>query len=145
MKIMMMFLLIFSSSVLAGVNADDITGLWLSEEKTGVIKVSKEGDEFVGHLVWIKKIATGEKKDVLDDKNPDKKLRSRSIQNLKMLYGFKFEDDEWSGGRIYDPKTGKTYKAYMALKNEKTLKLRGYVGISLFGRSSYWTRLDKLP
>ncbi len=120
--------------------ASDIIGFWLSEAKTGVIEIYKNGDEFEGKLVWIKDIHTGKVKEKLDDNNPEEKLQKRSLQGLKNLEGFKFDSDEWSGGKIYDPKSGKTYSAFMKLENMKTLKLRGYVGISLFGRTSMWTR-----
>jgi uncharacterized protein (DUF2147 family) len=58
-----------------------------------------------------------------------------------MLTAFKFDgDDEWIGGDIYAPESGKTYSSYMYLKDINTLKVRGYVGISLFGRTETWTR-----
>lgn len=127
------------------IEKDDILGLWLSEEKDGVIKVSKDGDEYQGHLIWIKEIATGEKKEILDKENPDESKRSRSLQGIKLFYGFHYDDEEWTNGSIYDPKSGKTYNSYLELKDDKTLKLRGYVGIPLFGRTSVWTRIKELP
>ena len=48
----------------------------------------------------------------------------------------------WAGGMIYDPNSGNTYKGTMRLVDRNTLKLRGYIGISLFGRSDTWTRVD---
>ena len=59
---------------------------------------------------------------------------------LKMLHGFSFKTDEWTDGKIYDPESGKTYSAYMKLENKDKINLRGYIGISLFGRTSEWTR-----
>lgn len=47
-----------------------------------------------------------------------------------MLTGFKFDgDEEWKGGDIYDPESGKTYTSYMYLKDTNTLKVRGFIGI----------------
>lgn len=58
-----------------------------------------------------------------------------------MLTAFKFNgDDEWKGSDIYDPESGKTYSSDMYLKDKNTLKVRGYVGISMFGRTETWLR-----
>lgn len=60
-----------------------------------------------------------------------------------MLTGFRFDgDDEWKDGDIYDPESGKTYSCYLSLKDNNTLKVRGYIGVSLFGRSETWTRTN---
>ena len=59
-----------------------------------------------------------------------------------MLKNFAYEDGEWSGGNIYNPSDGKEYKAYMKLKDKNTLSVRGYVGISLLGKTDTWTRVE---
>ncbi len=59
-----------------------------------------------------------------------------------ILDGLKEDGDEWSGGKILDPKNGNFYKCYIKLKDKTTLKLRGYIGISLFGRTEYWKRVE---
>ncbi|MDX5321855.1 MAG: DUF2147 domain-containing protein [Bacteroidota bacterium] len=64
--------------------------------------------------------------------------------NLLMLKGFKYDDDHaWSDGTIYDPKEGKTYSCKMWFENGNIneLKMRGYVGISMLGRTDNWTRV----
>ena len=63
---------------------------------------------------------------------------------LPMAMGLSIYDGpgEWKGGDIYDPESGKTYSSYMFLKDKNTLKVRGYVGISLFGRTEVWTRAN---
>jgi uncharacterized protein (DUF2147 family) len=58
---------------------------------------------------------------------------------MEILSGFTYEDGRWTGGEIYDPKSGKTYSCNMKLKANK-LEIRGYVGLSLFGRTTTWTR-----
>jgi uncharacterized protein (DUF2147 family) len=58
-----------------------------------------------------------------------------------VLKDFEFDGKkEWKGGTIYDPESGKTYKAYFYLENKNTLKLRGYVGVSALGRTQTWTK-----
>ena len=76
----------------------------------------------------------------LDHNNPDATLRSRSLCNLEIGSAFMPSNGtEASGGRLYDPESGKTYKGNIAL-NGDTLKLRGYIGITLFGRTETWHR-----
>lgn len=150
-RILLIFTLLFSSTIFADDHkADDVLGYWLSEEKTGVIHIQKDEKEntYYGEIVWIKDIHDGKVKERLDTENPDERLRSRSVLGLKNTWGFKFDgDDEWEDGKIYDPKNGKTYSAKMELEDGgKILELRGFIGISLLGRTTEWTReTGKVP
>ncbi len=125
--------------------ADDIVGVWMNEEKDAHFKIFKKGDKFFGKIVWIKDpIDPDTKKPKLDKHNPDPELKKRPNLGLMLLTDFVFDDDEWDDGDIYDPKNGKTYSCYMEFPDESDLnrlKIRGYVGISLLGRSTYWTRV----
>jgi uncharacterized protein (DUF2147 family) len=133
--------LLFSTHVLLA--QDKILGNWLSEEKDGRIEIYKTGDKYFGKLVWGKDLVEADgktpRKDRTDTKNSDPKLRSRPILGLVLLTNFTYDDGEWSGGKIYDPKSGKTYSCIMKLKGDK-LEIRGYVGVSMFGRTTVWTR-----
>jgi uncharacterized protein (DUF2147 family) len=129
------------------VNADDILGVWLNEDKDAHVDIYMEGDKFYGKVVWLDEPIdeeTGEPK--LDDENEDESLRSRPIMGLLLLRDFVFDgDDEWEDGRIYDPKNGKDYKCYMEFPDEddkNRLKVRGYIGFSMIGRTTYWTRVE---
>jgi uncharacterized protein (DUF2147 family) len=125
---------LFQLGSLFGQNADAILGIWVSEKKDGKIEVYKVGDQFLGKIVWTK--GSG----YVDEKNPDPKLRSRPILGMLILTGLKSKgNNKWDDGQIYDPESGKTYSCSMKLK-DKLLEIRGYIGISLFGRSSVWTR-----
>lgn len=75
-----------------------------------------------------------------DENNPDAALRNRPICKLEIGSGFTPEGDHAAGGHIYDPMSGKTYKATLKLTNPDTLDLRGYIGISAFGRTETWRR-----
>jgi uncharacterized protein (DUF2147 family) len=67
--------------------------------------------------------------------------KDQRIVGMEILRHMKPDGDQWSGGEILDPESGKTYKAKMKLADEgKTLVLRGYIGFSLFGRSQTWVR-----
>ena len=122
-------------------DADKILGVWLSEDKTGKIDIYKAGNKYFGKLIWGKTMyevdGITSKKDV---KNKNERLRSRELKNLVMLTEFVYHDGVWDGGEIYDPYSGKTYDCTLKLKDGK-LNIRGYVGVSLFGRTTVWERL----
>lgn len=133
--------LLFSTQVLLA--QDKILGNWLSEEKDGRIEIYKTGDKYFGKLVWGRDLMEADgktpRKDRTDVKNSDPKLRSRPLLGLVLLTNFTYDDGEWNGGKIYDPKSGKTYSCTMKFKGDK-LEIRGYVGVSMFGRTTVWTR-----
>ncbi len=61
---------------------------------------------------------------------------------MNILTGLSKNGDEWNGGKILDPENGKTYKCYITLEDKNKLKLRGYIGFSLIGRTEYWYRVQ---
>lgn len=76
-----------------------------------------------------------------DQQNPDAALRSRSLCGLTVGTGFRQLDPEHlADGHLYDPKTGHTYRGTITAAGD-TLKLHGYIGISLFGRTETWHRV----
>jgi len=121
-------------------NENDILGYWLSESGKGVIEIYRAGEKFEGKIVWVKDLHEGVVDEKLDHKNPKKELQTRSILGLKNLQGFTFKKSKWKDGSIYDPAKGKTYSSYMTLEDKDTLKLRGYIGIALLGRTSVMKR-----
>jgi uncharacterized protein (DUF2147 family) len=128
-------------------DSQKITGIWWNEEKTSKIEVTEENGKFVGTVVYIKpeKYVNGEPEK--DNMNLDAKLRSRSRLGLQVLSGLQFNvsDKEWQGGRIYDPKNGKTYDCFAWFDQDvNVLNIKGYVaGIKWLGRSTAWTRTTK--
>lgn len=138
-----LFATLLSFTVYSQNKADDITGIWLTGGKEPAkIQIYKAGEKFYGKIIWLKN-STENGKPRVDGNNPDKAKRSNPVVGLVMLKGFRFDgDDEWKGGDIYDPESGKTYSSYMYLKDKNILKVRGFVGISLFGRTETWTRTN---
>jgi len=124
--------------------ADAIVGKWLTEDKDAIVQIFKSKGKYYGRLFWIKDPLDEDGKPKLDKENPDPELRSRPLKGLIFLHGFVYDEDdnEWEDGKIYDPKTGNTYSSYMELDGNNTLNLRGYIGFSVFGRTSVWTRKD---
>jgi uncharacterized protein (DUF2147 family) len=69
--------------------------------------------------------------------------KNQRIIGMEILRDFEQDDDEWSGGYILDPREGKEYKCYLELLDQgKRLKVRGYVGIALLGRTQYWQKAE---
>lgn len=116
--------------------ADAILGEWLTAKKDSRIQIYKQGNQYAGKVLW------GTGSDKKDTKNPNPALRSRDLIGLTLLNGFAVDgDDTWTGGTIYDPREGKTYSCKLTLKSPDQLNVRGYVGVSLFGRTETWTRV----
>ncbi len=79
----------------------------------------------------------------VDKNNPDKASQTVPLMGLKMLKNFVFDDGEWNDGTIYDPNNGKTYSCVIKYRDGK-LDLRGYIGISLIGRTQTWFKVADL-
>jgi uncharacterized protein (DUF2147 family) len=129
-------LVLISLSTFANSGADTILGEWLSQEKDGKIIIFKQGEQYFGKISWGK--TPGKK----DTNNPDEKLRNRELVGAVILKNFKFTGSAWENGTIYDPKSGKTYDCILKVKDgNKTLDIRGFVGVAMFGRTSTWSRI----
>lgn len=119
---------------------DAIVGKWLNASGEGQIEVYKKGDKYYGKLAWLKEPNLNGKPKV-DSKNPTASLQSRPLLNLEILKDFVYEGDKWTDGTIYDPKSGKTYSCNLSLKGADVMNVRGYIGISLLGRSEVFKRM----
>lgn len=121
--------------------ADQVMGQWLSEDKDGKIEIYRSGDKYFGKLIWASKMYEADgKTSRKDEKNNDPALRNRNLKDLVLLSNFIYDDGVYADGKIYDPKSGKTYSCKMTMSGEK-LNIRGYVGLSILGRTTVWTRV----
>ena len=128
---------------------DRVVGYYLTyDDETGKeksqIKVYKAANgKYVGEIVWLKEPKEANGTDKLDKNNPDDKLKKRKVIGLLILKDFTYDAaaDEWSGGTIYNPSSGKTYNSYMKLEGNK-MNVRGYIGKSWMGlgKTATWTR-----
>lgn len=120
-----------------------ITGDWFNDSKEGKVEIYEAKDgKYYGKLIWIKEpLENGKPK--LDKKNKDESLRSKPLIGLLLLKGFTKDGDIYTGGTIYDPQSGKTYACKITPKDANTLSIRGYIGVSLIGRTTVWTRTTK--
>lgn len=123
------------------VDKDDILGQWYTAEKKALVEVYACEGRYCGRIVWLKEPKNPDGTEKLDTQNPNQSRRHEPIIGLQLVSDFTFDGEkEWTGGRIYDPENGKTYSCKMLLGEDQRLKVRGYVGISLLGRTQFWTR-----
>lgn len=126
---------------LASAQADRILGDWYTENHKAKVTISKVNNKYYGKIVWLKEPNDAEtKKPKVDKHNPDPKLKTRPIIGLNLIRDFEYVDGIWDNGLIYDPENGKEYSCYIKFENEKKLYVRGYIGFSLIGRTTYWTK-----
>jgi len=118
----------------------EIVGQWETyddetKEKKAVVEIYSSDDlyfakiieSFVGDPNGVCENCTGTKKD-------------KPIVGLTIIENIKKDGDVFNGGSILDPENGETYKCYLELVGTDKLKVRGFIGFSLFGRTQYWRR-----
>jgi uncharacterized protein (DUF2147 family) len=115
---------------------------WYNAEKTSKIRIFKATDgKYYGKIVWLQtpNDELGQPRTDKNNEDPQKKLRP--IMDLMIISAFTpgSEEGVFEGGKVYDPKNGKTYCGKLTLKGN-TIDLRGFIcGMSLLGRTSQWT------
>ena len=121
--------------------ADDaqtrVAGNWMTQSKKAIIQISQSSDGTLQGRV----VGGDEPGGKVDAKNPDPAKRNLPLRGQVIMSGLKYDGDgKWSGGTIYEPDEGKTFRCKVELRADDTLKVRGFIGISLFGKSQMWTR-----
>jgi uncharacterized protein (DUF2147 family) len=119
-------------------------GQWYAEGGAAVVEITPCGDALCGRVVWVHSPLDQDGCELRDKNNPDPALRSRPVVGLQILGGLVASDHKhvsWTGGTIYDPVSGNTYRCRLELDGHDRLRLRGYVGIPLVGRTTTWTRV----
>lgn len=148
-----MRLFIFLAAVLLtattsfGAAPGDVLGLWKTDGGDSQLEIYRCGDKICGKIVWLKVPRYIDSTDgpvgktKVDRKNPDPSLRNRPIIGLQAMSGFTPKGaNRWVNGTSYNPETGKSYKSKMQFTSPGRLELRGYIGISLIGRTLVMTR-----
>lgn len=127
----------------ARAQADAVVGVWLTEDKDGKIEIYRSGNQFFGKLIWGKDSNDEKGQPRLDSNNPDPQLRKRKLIGMVLMANFVHDQGNvWKEGTVYDSRSGKTYSCKMTLVNKNTLEVRGFIGVSLLGKTTTWTRVQ---
>lgn len=137
--------------------SDIIVGNWQPSNGLSVIQIYKgkeaageDSKKLYGRTIWLKEPNDPETKQPnLDKNNPDESKRKVPRKGLVIMKDVTFTGSKekltWGEGSIYDPNNGSTYsfEATISPKNLNVMEGRGYIGVSLFGRTDTWKRLVK--
>ena len=113
---------------------DDKTG----KEKSYVKIYETKSGKLQGDVVKI--LTPGRDDAKCTDCKGDRK--NKPIVGMTIMWGMEKDGNEWTNGRILDPNSGKEYSCKMKLKDNNTLEVRGFMGISLLGRTQTWYRVE---
>lgn len=131
-----------SSGLLPGLATASVEGFWLTQNERAVFRLSTCGERMCGRLVWLADPFAddgGPKRDIV---NPDPSRRDRPLCGSPLVSGLeRAGEGRWEGGRIYNSRDGRTYGLDVELSDPDTLTIRGYLGISLLGRTQKWRRV----
>ncbi|KQM45929.1 DUF2147 domain-containing protein [Chryseobacterium sp. Leaf201] len=134
-------LLTFVLSLFGVMSFAQIEGKWKTiddetKQAKSIVEIYKKGDKYYGKISQLLiKPASATCTECKDDR------KGKPILGLEIIRGLKKEGDEFTGGTITDPKSGKTYKCTITKSGDK-LNVRGYVGVSMFGRSQTWQKVN---
>ena len=143
-SIVFVLFLVFSALIQAALPSP--AGRWTTiDDKSGkpksIVKLSVSGDTLNGEIVKIYKENVSNPNETTCTKCTGA-LQNKPLIGLMIVQGLKQNaDGSWSGGQITDPESGKTYKCSITPSADgKTLEVRGYIGVSMLGRSQTWVK-----
>ncbi|MBI9041404.1 DUF2147 domain-containing protein [Lutibacter sp.] len=125
-------------------NAQSIFGKWKTiDDETGkeksIVEIYNVNGKVYAKVLQV--LEKGKEDKVCDLCKGDKK--NKPVKGMVIIDGLTKDGDEWNDGKILDPKTGKEYKCYITLENNTKLKVRGYIGFALIGRTQYWHKISE--
>lgn len=143
MRFLLLILVFLSLTVPAFGSSEpgDIFGVWLTEGGSAKLEIFPCGDKACAKVIWLKHPNFVDSSDgpvgreKVDLRNSEPNLRNRPIVGLQVMDGLSPEGEWWRNGSCYDPQSGHTYQCKMRLESPSELRLRGFIGISLLGRT----------
>lgn len=126
-------------------HAQSITGLWKTVDEEGTakseVRIWKSGDAYKGKVV---EIYREDKRDGrCTECDEDDPRYNQKVLGMTIIRGMeKTNDNMWENGEILDPQNGNVYNCKMWLNDNGNLVVRGFIGISLVGRSQTWKRIE---
>lgn len=122
------------SAAAAGLPAHAIVGEWWTQGKDARVEFSRARD---GTYLGVLRHGGRARRDV---HNPDPARRNRPLVGSVLMWNLRHEDGEYVDGFVYNPEDGNTYRVKAWLTSARELRVRGFVGISLFGQTHTWSR-----
>ena len=143
---MLIRFILFICPIILFSQTDDLCGRWLEEEKRSHIEIYRTNQNtYEGKIVWLADPLDEDGEEKKDKENPNKTLRDKALNGLTIIKNLKYLNiNEWGNGTIYDARSGKTYSLNAYLKDKNTLFMRGYLGFSFIGKTTSWTRVNKM-
>ena len=115
----------------AAAGAATVIGVWLSPDGGTKARIAPCGTSVCGDITWMKQgsdPSTG--RPYTDNHNPDPALRARPVLGMRFMSGYKaMGQNRWAGGKIYDPRSGRSYDSRLSLTSGNLLRLEGCVGL----------------
>lgn len=135
-------LILFTFCLFISLDAQNITGIWkaiddVDGQPSSHIEIYDDGGEVKGKIVKL----YDDPDDTLCDKCKGDK-RDKPVLGMEIIWDMKRKGEQWAGGKIMDPENGKSYKCKMKVTEDGTLKVRGFIGIFLIGRTQTWYRVE---
>ena len=152
LAVLLSTLALLHSQHLFGESPARLSGYWVMPDGAAVVEVGRAPDasDWQVQIIalrdpWFTEADENSKTGAprTDIHHPDPELRARSLLNLTIGEGFEYNEGRLIRGKIYDPGSGKHYRAEMQLTDGGLLRVRGYIGIAAFGRTMYWHPLDE--
>jgi uncharacterized protein (DUF2147 family) len=141
LRILFVLTLILSALDVNAATSGDASPLGVWRYQDGRFQIYEDNGKLSGKVVSIDKPVAPNGEEAKDIHNPDPSKRDRPIQGLVFMQGFiPTGNGKWEHGTVYDPYTGSTYSATLELEGKDKLKVRGYVLVSLIGRTVEWVR-----
>ncbi len=146
-------LIVIAGSSAASAQSASVMGTWLTSSKSAQVQIAPcanpANGPICGTIVKLLQATSPDGKaidpvEATDVNNADPSLRRRKIVGIVLIHDFKKTTDPnaFEDGTIYNGENGKTYKANIRLQPDGTLRLRGYIGSTMFGETQIWTRVQ---
>jgi uncharacterized protein (DUF2147 family) len=142
MKKSVLFSLVVFFAIICNAQSQNVIGKWKTvDDETGkpksVVEIYEKSGKIYGKIIEI--LEADKRNKVCEECTGED--RNKPILGMVIIKGLRKDGKEYNDGQILDPKNGKLYKCFITLEGNDKLKLRGYVGVSMFGRTQYWSRV----
>lgn len=143
MKKSIVFSLVVFFSLIFNMQSQSVLGKWKTiDDETGqaksVVEIYEKSGKIYGKIIEI--VNPEKRKSVCTKCSGENK--NAPILGLIIIKDLVKDGDEYNGGKILDPNKGEEYKCLITLESKDKLKVRGYIGVALFGRTQYWQRVN---